>query len=78
MTASLRPLPDRERGQIELAAGAGEPLAIGPLAIDRLALAAGDAIEDGELSRWQRRRTRLAAVRAHVDATAPRPGRGSR
>ncbi|MBL8620601.1 MAG: hypothetical protein JNK64_04830, partial [Myxococcales bacterium] len=70
MTASLRPLPDRERGQIELAAGAGEPLAIGPLAIDRLALAAGDAIEDGELSRWQRRRTRLAAVRAHVDATA--------
>ena len=39
MTASLRPLPDRERGQIELAAGAGEPLAIGPLAIDRLALA---------------------------------------
>jgi hypothetical protein len=70
VTASLRPLPDRERGQIELAAGAGEPLAIGPLAIDRLALAAGDAIEDGELSRWQRRRTRLAAVRAHVDATA--------
>lgn len=70
MTASLHPLPDRERGQIELAAGAGEALTIGPLVIDRLALAAGDAIDDGELGRWQRRRTRLASVRARVDAAA--------
>ncbi|MBK9031265.1 MAG: hypothetical protein IPL61_08005 [Myxococcales bacterium] len=71
MTVSLSPMPDVPRGQIELVPAPGQHLAIGPLAIDRLALAApSEGAGDLELARWQRRRTQLAAVSARVDAAA--------
>ena len=69
MTVSLRPVPDSDRGQVELVPEPGQALAIGPLAIERLAVEAS-ADDDLELARWQRRRTRLAAVVARLDLAA--------
>jgi tetratricopeptide (TPR) repeat protein len=70
LTAALRPTLDRDRGQVELALADGEPLALGPLVIERLALAAGPEATDQDVARWQRRRTRLAGLTLRIDEPA--------
>ncbi|MEZ4404799.1 MAG: hypothetical protein R3B06_32725 [Kofleriaceae bacterium] len=67
MTVSLRPSPDLPPGHVELTPAGGPPLALGPVTIERLTLA-GDAEDDLDLARWQRRRTRLAALTLRLDA----------
>lgn len=69
MSAELRPAPDRDHGWVDLRPADGDVLRLGPLRIERLAVASEGASDD-DVARWQRRRTRLAALTVRLDADA--------